>query len=154
MADYIQFVQPAPIPVDIPLPGLPKGNIMALKLGNESQGNNYWAILAVEKATQPSGGGDITYYGNCLLYVIGDQTLTWTRLITVYEKALVTVAQLAKMPDPPYLRQIRMQPVPDDGGVMVVQEVPGVLITNVAWDPMNKFTITFRGNWCPLFRQP
>jgi hypothetical protein len=148
MADNIQFVPPPPVPVFIDLPGLPHGNILALKLGNESQGNNYWAVLGVERASILNG--DITYYGNCLLFVIGDLTLTWTRMIIPYEGRLVTMAQLAKVPDPPYLRKVRMQPYPDEPE-MVTMEVPGLLITDVSWTPLSKYTITFRGDWCPLF---
>lgn len=142
MADQPQFID---------LPGLAKGNILAMKLGNEAQGNNYWAILGVERASILNG--DITYYGNCLIFVIGDLTLTWTRMVTIYEGALVTMAQLSKVPDPPYLRKVRMQPYPDEPE-MVVMDVSGLLIVDVGWTPLGKYTITFRGDWCPLFRRP
>jgi hypothetical protein len=121
-----------------------------MRLGNESQGNNFWAILGVERATVLNG--DITYYGNCLLYVIGDQTLTWKRMVIPYEGRLQSFAQLSRVPIPPYYTKIRREPVPDAPTDHVIQEVSGLLIVGVDWDPMNKFTITFRGDWCPLFR--
>lgn len=142
----------------IALPGLVNGNILAIKLGSASQGNNYWAILGVERAScapGPNGTlGDITYFGNCLLYVIGDQTLAWKRMVIPYEGKLITCAQLAVIPRPPYYTQYRLQPQPDGPTTQPVMETSGLLMLNVDWDPMNKFYITFKGDWCPLFRQP
>lgn len=151
MADNIQFVPPPPVPVKLPLPGLVNGNILALKLGNgPTETRNLWSFMAVERATIL--GGDITYYGNSLLFVIGDQTLTWTRLITPYEGRLQTLAQLAHMPDPPYLRKIRMQPYPEFA-IDPFLEVGGILMLKATWDPQNRYALTIRGDWCPLFRK-
>jgi hypothetical protein len=135
----------------VPLPGLANGNIMAMRLkADEGTDNTHWALLGVEKAVVLNG--DITYFGNCLFYVIGDLTLTWKRLIIPYENRLVTIAQLNGIPKPPYYRQYRLQPQPDGPTDALVTETSGLLITNVDWDPWNKFFITFRGDWCPLFR--
>ena len=137
---------------NVPLPGLANGKVLAMRLGtDDSIGNTHWAVLGVERAVILNG--DITYFGNCLLYVIGDLTLTWKRMIIPYEGRLQTFAQLAKVPPPPFFKQ-RLIPQPDGPVDLVVQETSGLLITNVDWDPSQKFYITFRGDWCPLFRGP
>lgn len=137
----------------VKLPGLVNGNIMALRLRpDEGNDNTHWAILGVESAR--IFNGDIYYFGNCLFFVIGDLTLVWKRLILPYENRLVTVAQLNAIPKPPYFTQLRLQPRPDGPTDALVTETAGLLITNVDWDPMNKFFISFKGDWCPLFRQP
>lgn len=136
-------------PID--LPGLVNGNILAMKLGKEDPFyNNYWAIMSVERAVTLNG--DLTYFGNCLLYVIGDKQLVWKKMVSAYDGELVTMGQLNKVPLNPYYRKIRMEPIPDGPANNVLQEVSGLLLLNADWDPQNKYILTFRGDWCPLFR--
>jgi len=108
--------------------------------------------MAVERASILNG--DITYFGSSLLYVIGDQTLTWLNLVKPWEGQLQTWCQLSTIPAPPKLRIIRLQPQPSTIDDPPVQEVSGLLMVGVDWSPTMRYSITFRGDWCPLFRQP
>src|SRR5208282_3402558 len=111
MIDPIQFVPPPPCPVRVPLPGLVNGNILALRLSPGSEASTgLWSVMAVERASILNG--DITYFGSSLLYVIGDQTLTWLNLVKPWEGQLQTWCQLSTIPAPPKLRIIRLQPQP------------------------------------------
>jgi hypothetical protein len=147
MPDEIQFVPPPPVPVAVPLPGLDNGRILAVK-----DEVSYRVLLAVNRASVLNG--DITFYGDSLFFVIGDQTVTWKKYIGALTAMpeVRTFGQLARVPDPPYLRQIRMQPYPEfaDDPFM---EVKGLLVVGGDWDPWNQYTIIFRGDWCPLFRK-
>lgn len=135
----------------IALPGLVNGNILGMKLGHESTFyNNYWAIMGVERAV--IFNGNITYFGNSLQYVIGDKTLVWKKMVGAYDGKLVTMGQLFKVPLNPYWRKVRMEPIPDGPSDNVLQEVSGLLLLDADWDPWNKYWLTFRGDWCPLFR--
>jgi hypothetical protein len=159
MSDNIQFVSPPPVPVNVPLPGLVNGRILAIKLGvsrdlefSQGKDSGYRVLLGVRRASILNG--DITYFGSCLFYVIGDKTLVWEKWLGIEVKIgrLQTMAQLLRVPDPPYLRQIRMQPYPDLSGPEAVESVSGLLIVGGGWDPLQQYYITFRGDWCPLFR--
>ena len=152
MTDSLQFVPPPPRPKRVALPGLSRGNILALKLSEGSTvSTGLWPVMAVEHATVLNG--DITYYGNSLLFVIGDSVQTFRNLVTPWEGKLQTWTQLATIPAPPKLRIIRLQPIPSTVDEPPVMEVSGLLLVDAAWTPLKRYSLTFRGDWSPLFKQ-
>jgi len=152
------------------LPGLVNGNILALKMSNRqavgyvSEGSaaeerviDYCAFLAVRRASVRDG--DLTYWGESLFYsAYGDPTLIWRTFTQTWidrccKGELHTWAQLSQPPPPPYYQQVHMEP---QSFIVAppVKETGGLLLISAGFSQQKRYWLTFRGDWCPLFRDP
>jgi hypothetical protein len=159
-----------PIGEPFPLPGLVNGNLLALKMSDriatgyiqdgsaaDEKVIDYCAFLGVRRASVRDG--NITYWGESLFYsAYGEPTLIWRTFTQTWvdrcgKGELLTWGQLSQSPPPPYYQQVHLEPQS-----LIIQppvmEVKGLLLIGAGYDQQKRYWLTFRGDWCPLFRDP